>query len=174
MRLEFPPVSTAEWEAAIAKDLKGADYEKKLVWRTDEGIAVRPYYRSEHLPAELPSIHRENAWEEAQSWSPPDDAIRADYLHEAGRDSSPGTRLRISAGRGKAASADCVRVRRGLELLLSRSQNCALHDRCGRRRRRHLAVRIQSGFTYGRPVRIRACSIRTRTCCVRRRKRFRL
>ena len=27
------------------KDLKGADYEKKLVWRTEEGIAVRPYYR---------------------------------------------------------------------------------------------------------------------------------
>ena len=39
---EFPPVSTAEWEAQIAKDLKGADYEKRLVWRTDEGIAVRP------------------------------------------------------------------------------------------------------------------------------------
>ena len=26
---DFPPVSTATWEAAIAKDLKGADYEKK-------------------------------------------------------------------------------------------------------------------------------------------------
>ena len=36
----------AEWEAAIAKDLKGADYEKKLVWRTEEGLAVRPYYRA--------------------------------------------------------------------------------------------------------------------------------
>jgi methylmalonyl-CoA mutase len=46
---EFPPVTTAEWEAAIARDLKGADYQKKLVWRTDEGIAVRPYYRREDL-----------------------------------------------------------------------------------------------------------------------------
>ena len=46
---EFPPVSTAEWEAQIAKDLKGADYEKRLVWKTDEGIAVRPYYRAEHV-----------------------------------------------------------------------------------------------------------------------------
>jgi hypothetical protein len=26
--LDFPPVHTAEWEAAIQKDLKGADYEK--------------------------------------------------------------------------------------------------------------------------------------------------
>jgi methylmalonyl-CoA mutase len=46
---EFPPVSTAEWEAAIARDLKGADYQKKLIWRTDEGIAVKPYYRAEDL-----------------------------------------------------------------------------------------------------------------------------
>jgi len=48
---EFSPVSTAEWEAAIAKDLKGADYEKKLVWRTPEGLAVRPYYRAEDIAA---------------------------------------------------------------------------------------------------------------------------
>ena len=46
---EFPPITTAEWEAAIARDLKGADYAKKLMWRTDEGIAVKPYYRAEDL-----------------------------------------------------------------------------------------------------------------------------
>ena len=28
---EFPPVSTEQWEEVITKDLKGADYEKKLV-----------------------------------------------------------------------------------------------------------------------------------------------
>ena len=46
---EFPPVSTEAWEAAIAVDLKGADYERKLVWRTNEGFNVRPYYRAENL-----------------------------------------------------------------------------------------------------------------------------
>ncbi len=46
---EFPPVSTAEWEAAIARDLKGADYEKRLIWRSEEGLAVKPYYRAEDL-----------------------------------------------------------------------------------------------------------------------------
>ncbi len=46
---EFPPVSTEQWEAAIAVDLKGADYERKLVWRTGEGFNVRPYYRAENL-----------------------------------------------------------------------------------------------------------------------------
>ena len=28
---EFPPVTTAEWEARILEDLKGADYQKKLI-----------------------------------------------------------------------------------------------------------------------------------------------
>jgi methylmalonyl-CoA mutase len=45
---EFPPVTTAEWEAAIRKDLKGADYQR-LLWHTDDGIEVRPYYRREDL-----------------------------------------------------------------------------------------------------------------------------
>ena len=50
---EFPPVTTEEWEAVIEKDLKGADYNKKLVWRTQEGFNVRPYYRAENL-ADIP------------------------------------------------------------------------------------------------------------------------
>ena len=46
---EFPPVSTTEWEEVLKKDLKGADYEKKLVWKTREGFDVKPYYRAEDL-----------------------------------------------------------------------------------------------------------------------------
>lgn len=46
---EFPPVPTAQWEEVITADLKGADYERKLVWRTGEGFNVRPYYRAENL-----------------------------------------------------------------------------------------------------------------------------
>ena len=43
---EFPAVPTAAWEKVIAKDLKGADYDKKLVWRTEEGSG-RPALLSE-------------------------------------------------------------------------------------------------------------------------------
>ena len=46
---EFPPISTEEWEEVINRDLKGADYEKRLIWKTDEGFQVRPYYREEDL-----------------------------------------------------------------------------------------------------------------------------
>jgi methylmalonyl-CoA mutase len=46
---EFPPVTTAMWEEQILADLKGADYEKKLIWKTQDGFSVKPYYRSEDL-----------------------------------------------------------------------------------------------------------------------------
>ncbi len=46
---EFPPITTERWEEAITKDLKGADYERKLVKTTLDGIKTRPYYRSENL-----------------------------------------------------------------------------------------------------------------------------
>jgi methylmalonyl-CoA mutase len=49
---EFPPVSTQSWEDAISRDLKGADYARKLIWQTEEGLAVKPYYRAEDI-AEL-------------------------------------------------------------------------------------------------------------------------
>lgn len=41
---EFKPVSRQEWEDKIVVDLKGADYERKLVWKTREGFRINPYY----------------------------------------------------------------------------------------------------------------------------------
>lgn len=46
---EFPDATTEAWEKIIEKDLKGADYDKKLIWKTNEGLKVKPYYRSEDL-----------------------------------------------------------------------------------------------------------------------------
>ncbi len=46
---EFPPIPTATWEEQINLDLKGKDYEKSLVWKTNEGFSVRPYYRAENI-----------------------------------------------------------------------------------------------------------------------------
>ena len=73
---EFPAVTTAEWEAKIQEDLKGADYQKKLVWKTHEGFDVRPYYRAEDLaglgyldsvPGQYPFVRggasKSNHWE---------------------------------------------------------------------------------------------------------------
>ena len=46
---EFPEIATSMWEEKIKADLKGADYEKNLIWKSDEGISVKPYYRQEDL-----------------------------------------------------------------------------------------------------------------------------
>jgi methylmalonyl-CoA mutase len=45
----FPPVTTKEWMDKIVTDLKGADFNKKLVWRTNEGFDVKPFYRMEDI-----------------------------------------------------------------------------------------------------------------------------
>lgn len=46
---DFPAISTQEWKDKIVADLKGADFDKKLVWRTPEGFNVMPFYRQEDL-----------------------------------------------------------------------------------------------------------------------------
>lgn len=46
---EFPPVSTKDWKDKVIKDLKGADFDKKLVWRTGEGFDVQPFYTADDL-----------------------------------------------------------------------------------------------------------------------------
>ena len=71
---EFAPVTTQAWMDKITADLKGADFAKKLVWRTNEGFNVNPFYRKEDLeglttphvlPAEYPyvrSTRMDNEW----------------------------------------------------------------------------------------------------------------
>ena len=47
---EFQPVSSEDWKNKIIEDLKGADYDKKMIWKTAEGFDVNPFYRKEDLP----------------------------------------------------------------------------------------------------------------------------
>jgi methylmalonyl-CoA mutase len=52
---EFPPVETSRWMEVVARDLKGQDFDKKLVTITEDGIPVRPIYRKEDLGPEMPA-----------------------------------------------------------------------------------------------------------------------
>jgi methylmalonyl-CoA mutase len=47
--LEFPPITAQEWDKKIIDDLKGADYEKKLVYKPNEGFRVKPFYSADDL-----------------------------------------------------------------------------------------------------------------------------
>lgn len=69
---EFTPVSSEEWKNKIVEDLKGADYDKRMIWRTSEGFNVKPFYRQEDIegidssmPGEFPFTRgnrAENNW----------------------------------------------------------------------------------------------------------------
>ena len=71
---EFPAISTEQWKEKIVTDLKGADFEKRLVWKTNEGFSVKPFYReedlngmktTESLPGEFPYVRgtkKDNDW----------------------------------------------------------------------------------------------------------------
>ena len=41
---EFTTATPKEWKEKIVEDLKGADYDKKMIWRTSEGFNVNPFY----------------------------------------------------------------------------------------------------------------------------------
>ena len=46
---EFPPISTEQWEHIIREKITGPEYASKLIWHPEEGLAVKPYYRSDDL-----------------------------------------------------------------------------------------------------------------------------
>ena len=72
---DFTAPSAQEWRDKIEVDLKGADYQKKMVWRTNEGFSMEPFYRKEDvenlatvnaLPGEFPYVRgnktADNEW----------------------------------------------------------------------------------------------------------------
>lgn len=72
---EFQSPTTQEWLDKIEVDLKGADFQKRLVWRTPEGFSVQPFYRREDveklatpnaMPGEFPFVRGnkkdDNTW----------------------------------------------------------------------------------------------------------------
>lgn len=113
---EFPPVASETWEAVVRQDLKGADYDKRLVWRTDEGIAVKPYYRQEDLsaldaqvssaPGEAPWVRGSGKpWTAAELGAVPSEAIRADRLHDAGANAVQEVGYAVAEGVDRLAAA---------------------------------------------------------------------
>jgi len=115
---EFTAPTTQEWLDKIEVDLKGADFQKRLVWRTNEGFNVQPFYRREDLkdlktpdalPGEYPFVRGNkkdsNAWYVRQNIHVDDPAVAnkkvLDILNKGVN--SIGFRIK-----GKAVSADLV------------------------------------------------------------------
>ncbi|MDH8701783.1 methylmalonyl-CoA mutase [Dysgonomonadaceae bacterium PH5-43] len=83
---EFSPISTQQWMDKITTDLKGADFEKKLVWKTNEGFNVKPFYReedleglktTESLPGEFPYVR--GTKKDTNDWFVRQDIVVSDF-----------------------------------------------------------------------------------------------
>ncbi|WP_147676857.1 methylmalonyl-CoA mutase family protein [Algibacter pacificus] len=59
---DFPPVSTEQWMERVTADLKGADFDRKLVWKNLTGINFQPCYNLENKITQL-----KNTGENSQS-----------------------------------------------------------------------------------------------------------
>ncbi len=76
----FSPVDFKTWRAKAEIDLKGADFDKKMIWRTNEGFNVNPLYFDEDikdfktidsLPGEFPYVRgtrTNNTWQVRQDF----------------------------------------------------------------------------------------------------------
>ena len=95
---QFPPVSYETWRAKVDADLKGVPFDKKLVWRTNEGFNVQPMYQrgdiaglktTDSLPGEYPYVRGtrdNNNWLTRQEILPTDaaeaNAVAIDVLQK--------------------------------------------------------------------------------------------
>ena len=53
---DLPPAATENWERLVRESVAGPDSSTRMIWHPEEGLAVRPYYRSEDL-AGLPFLN---------------------------------------------------------------------------------------------------------------------
>ncbi len=57
---EFEGISEKAWKQKIQADLKGLDYNETLLWHTNEGITVKPFYTKEDRTHQTPSLPKAN------------------------------------------------------------------------------------------------------------------
>ena len=64
---EFDEVSAKQWKQKIQYDLKGADYNETLVWKSPEGINVKPFYHEDDFKEDFQPIPGQpQSWKIAQ------------------------------------------------------------------------------------------------------------
>lgn len=59
---EFQPITPQQWQEQIVKDLKGIDFNQ-LIWNTDNGFPVRPFYTSENLDHQPNTLFTDSHWD---------------------------------------------------------------------------------------------------------------
>src|SRR5581483_3402470 len=79
---EFPPSSAAEWRKLVEAALKGADFDKRLVSRTYDGLRIEPLY-ARAAAASLVAGRAAVPWQVVQRVDHPEPkAANAEALHD--------------------------------------------------------------------------------------------
>jgi len=63
---EFQEISAKQWKQKIQVELKGADYNETLLWKTNEGITVKPFYHNDEF-LNLPIVENKRKFSICQS-----------------------------------------------------------------------------------------------------------
>jgi methylmalonyl-CoA mutase len=93
----FPRHSYEDWRALAESTLGGADFERRLVTRTYDGIAIEPLYTAGHASAVPVPVADGAAWSVAQRVSHPDPARAAGLIREEIDGGAAAVVLRIAA-----------------------------------------------------------------------------
>ncbi len=89
---QFPEISSKDWKEKVHTDLKGTDFDKKLVWHSAEGINVLPYYLQADIdklphtkinPDAFPYVRGENS--KGNDWKTRQNFNVANKLKEANK-----------------------------------------------------------------------------------------
>lgn len=65
---DFDPTSTDDWHDAIIKSLKGKDYNETLLWETENGFNINPFYRKEDITNIEKSSYKRNPQKTSNHW----------------------------------------------------------------------------------------------------------
>src|SRR5690625_5170379 len=80
---EFQAVSAKQWVQQIQVDLNGADYNDTLLWQSEEGIDVKPFYHEDTTPNKYTIPGQPATWHIAQAIFIDDLAIAKKLANEA-------------------------------------------------------------------------------------------
>ncbi len=99
----FEPADRKRWLSLVESALKGADFEKKLVSKTADGLRIEPLYGAAEATAQ--PVRAPGPWKIAQRVDHPDPAAAARQVMTDLEGGADALVLAFAGRRGRAATA---------------------------------------------------------------------
>jgi methylmalonyl-CoA mutase len=104
LRSEFPPISTAAWETAVRESLGDAHAGRRR-WLTDEGLGIKPFYRTEDWPGNGRLVHgAAGSWTMATPGAEPVSSVSVIAFQQAGATAIQEVAYALALGADRLAS----------------------------------------------------------------------